>query len=143
MKKLQLVKTSLLALGLISGSVMAATQGSLGTDSTGTVDITVDINDLVFNKETGLFEEPTESDLQTVQDRKTEEQIRAQCVPLLEKSDGKIATDNDEADIEKWKAWRKSIRAIVKNPLSYVGQEIPAAHFPVAWDPKGRLFVSI
>lgn len=47
MKKLQLIKTSLFALGLISGSVMAATQGSLGTDSTGTLDITVDINDLV------------------------------------------------------------------------------------------------
>ncbi len=47
MKKLQLIKTSLFALGLISGSVMAATQGSLGTNSTGTLDITVDINDLV------------------------------------------------------------------------------------------------
>lgn len=47
MKKLQLIKTSLFALGLISGSVMAATQGTLGTDSTGTVIITVDINDLV------------------------------------------------------------------------------------------------
>ncbi len=47
MKKLQLVKTSLFALGLISGSVMAATQGSLGTDSTGDLEITLDIDDLV------------------------------------------------------------------------------------------------
>ncbi len=47
MKKLQLIKTSLFALGLLSGSAMAATQGSLGTNSTGSLDITVDINSLV------------------------------------------------------------------------------------------------
>lgn len=47
MKKLNLVKTSLFALGLASGSVMAATQGTLGTSSTGDLDITLDIQALV------------------------------------------------------------------------------------------------
>jgi hypothetical protein len=47
MNKLQLIKTSLFALGLLSGSAIAAIQGSLGINSTGSLDINVDINDLV------------------------------------------------------------------------------------------------
>ncbi len=44
----QLVKTSLFALTLSSASVMAATQGLLGTSSTGTIDINLDIDPLVM-----------------------------------------------------------------------------------------------
>jgi len=47
MKKLQLIKTSIVALGLLSGSVMAANNGSLGATSTGDLTITLDIASLV------------------------------------------------------------------------------------------------
>jgi len=47
MKKIQLIKTSLVALGLLSGSVIAATQGTLGATSTGDLTITLDIANLV------------------------------------------------------------------------------------------------
>jgi len=47
MKKLQLIKTSIVALGLLSGSVIAANDGSLGVTSTGDLTITLDIANLV------------------------------------------------------------------------------------------------
>ena len=47
MKYSRLVKTTLFALGVASSSVMAATQGTLGTTSTGTLDITLDIDNLM------------------------------------------------------------------------------------------------
>lgn len=48
MKYAQLIKTSLFALTFSSASVMAATQGLLGPTSTGTLDINLDINNLVM-----------------------------------------------------------------------------------------------
>jgi len=47
MKKIQLIRTSLVALGLISGSALAANQGTLGATSTGDLTITLDIASLV------------------------------------------------------------------------------------------------
>lgn len=47
MKYSRLVKTSLFALGLSSAAVFAATQGSLGTTSTGDLIINLDIDSLV------------------------------------------------------------------------------------------------
>lgn len=47
MKYSRLIKTSLFALGMSSAAVMAATQGTLGTTSTGDLEITLDIDSLV------------------------------------------------------------------------------------------------
>jgi hypothetical protein len=48
MKYAQLIKTSLFALGMTSATVMAATQGTLGPTSTGTINLTLDIDPLVM-----------------------------------------------------------------------------------------------
>jgi hypothetical protein len=48
MKYARLIKTSLFALGMTSATVMAATQGTLGPTSTGTVNLTLDIDPLIM-----------------------------------------------------------------------------------------------